>query len=64
MIVFWIVAALLSAAAAAAIMAGAASGARADAQVVIADPSLALHRRQLAEVEDLAERGLLQGARL
>lgn len=61
MIVFWIVAALLSAAAAAAIMAGAASGARADAQVVIPDPSLVLHRRQLAEVEDLAERGLLAG---
>ncbi len=59
MIVFWIVAALLSAAAAAAIMAGAASGARADAQAVSPDPSLALHRRQLAEVEELAERGVL-----
>jgi cytochrome c-type biogenesis protein CcmH len=59
MIVFWIIAALLSAAAAAAIMAGAAQGARADAQAVTADPSLALHRRQLAEVDDLAERGLL-----
>lgn len=64
MIVFWIVAALLSAAAAAAIMAGAASGARADAQAVIPDPSLVLHRRQLAEVEDLAERGLLAGPEL
>lgn len=64
MIMFWIVAALLSAAAAAAIMAGAASGARADAQAVIPDPGLALHRRQLAEVDDLAERGLLAGAEL
>jgi cytochrome c-type biogenesis protein CcmH len=61
MIVFWVVAALLSAAAAAAILAGAASGARADALAVSPDPSLALHRRQLAEVEDLAERGLLAG---
>jgi cytochrome c-type biogenesis protein CcmH len=61
MIVFWIVAALLSAAAAAAIMAGAASGARVDTQAMSPDPGLALHRRQLAEVEDLAERGLLAG---
>lgn len=59
MIAFWIIAALLSAAAAAAIMAGAASGARADAQSGTDDPSLALHRRQLAEVDDLAERGLV-----
>jgi cytochrome c-type biogenesis protein CcmH len=64
MIVFWIVAALLSAAAAAAIMAGAASGARADAQAKSPDPGLALHRRQLAEVDDLAERGLLAGSEL
>ena len=64
MIMFWSVAALLSAAAAVAIMAGAASGARADAQAVIPDPGLALHRRQLAEVDDLAERGLLAGSEL
>ena len=59
MIVFWIIAALLSAAATAAILAGAASGARADAQGVAAEPGVALHRRQLDEVDDLAERGLV-----
>lgn len=62
MIVFWVIAALLSAAAAAAILAGAASGARADARGVAAQPGVALHRRQLDEVEDLAERGLLADA--
>ena len=31
----------------------------ADALSAPSDPSLALHRRQLAEVDDLAERGLL-----
>ncbi len=61
MIVFWIIAALLSAAAAAAILAGAAAGARADSAPAVADTGLALHRRQLAEVDDLAERGLLAG---
>lgn len=62
MIVFWIIAALLSAAAAAAILAGAASGSRVQTQGADADPGLALHRRQLAEVDDLAERGLLADA--
>jgi cytochrome c-type biogenesis protein CcmH len=56
MIVFWISAALVSAAAAALIIHRAARAARIDGAE---DPSLAVYRRQLAEIDDLAERGLL-----
>ncbi|HEX6861045.1 MAG TPA: c-type cytochrome biogenesis protein CcmI [Caulobacteraceae bacterium] len=55
MLAFWIAAALLSAAAAALMLA---MGARAGAAPA-EDPGLAVHRRQLAEIDDLAERGLL-----
>jgi len=55
MIAFWIAAAVLSAAAAMLMLA---RGARvAGAQVE--DPALAVHRRQLAEIDELAERGLI-----
>jgi cytochrome c-type biogenesis protein CcmH len=55
MIGFWIAAAGLSAAVAALVLRGAARG------LVPAgdDPALAVHRRQLSEIDDLAERGLL-----
>jgi cytochrome c-type biogenesis protein CcmH len=56
MIVFGIVALLLSAAVAAAVLRGAASGARIS---VVENPAVALHRRELAEVDSLSERGLL-----
>jgi cytochrome c-type biogenesis protein CcmH len=56
MIVFWISAALVSAAAAALIVHRAARAARIGA---VEDPALAVHRRQLAEIDDLAERGLI-----
>jgi cytochrome c-type biogenesis protein CcmH len=56
MIAFWILAALVSAAAATLIIQRAARGARAG---VGEDPSLAVYRRQLSEIDDLAERGLL-----
>ena len=57
MIAFWIAAALISAAAAALIVrqAAAASAAIAGAE----DPTQAVYRRQLAEIDDLAARGLL-----
>jgi len=56
MIVFWILAALVSAAAAALIVQRAARGARLG---VGEDPALAVYRRQLSEIDDLADRGLL-----
>ena len=56
MIMFWAVAALLSAAAAGLVLQRAA---RAGAAAGGEDPALALYRRQLADIDDLAERGLL-----
>lgn len=56
MVVFWVVAGALAAAAAGLILmraAGAAAGAGG------ADPAQAVYRRQLTEIDDLAERGLL-----
>jgi cytochrome c-type biogenesis protein CcmH len=58
MIVFGIIAALLSAAVAALILRGAARGA-ADAAAPGETPAMAMHRRELAEVDTLSERGLL-----
>ena len=58
MIVFWIIAALMSAAASVAILRGAASGARTTGAAEM--PAGALHRRDLAEVAALAYRGLLE----
>ncbi|MFT4252139.1 MAG: c-type cytochrome biogenesis protein CcmI [Caulobacter sp.] len=55
MIGFWIAAAGLSAAAAALVLRGAAHGLAPAGD----DPALAVHRRQLSEIDDLAERGLL-----
>jgi cytochrome c-type biogenesis protein CcmH len=57
MFVFWIAAALLSAAVAVLIVFRAA---RAADRRQVEDPSLAVYRRQLSEIDDLAERGLLQ----
>ncbi len=56
MIVFWVAAALLSVAVAVLIVLRAA---RAADQVPAEDPTLAVYRRQLSEIDDLAERGLL-----
>lgn len=56
MIVFWAVAGLLSAVAAGLILQ---SAARAAAHAGSEDPTRALYRRQLAEIDDLAERGLI-----
>jgi cytochrome c-type biogenesis protein CcmH len=56
MIAFWISAALVSAAAAALIIHRAARAVRTDGEE---DPALSVYRRQLAEIDDLAERGLL-----
>ena len=56
MIVFWIAAALLSAAVAVLIVFRAA---RAADRRQVEDPSLAVYRRQLSEIDDLADRGLL-----
>lgn len=55
---FWIVAGALAAAAAALIVVRATRAARAAAQAP-EDPALAVYRRQLAEIDELAERGLL-----
>lgn len=55
MIGFWIAAAGLSAAVAALVLRGAARGLTPAGD----DPALAVHRRQLSEIDDLAERGLL-----
>jgi cytochrome c-type biogenesis protein CcmH len=56
MIVFWVAAALLSVAVAVLIVQRAA---RAAERVPAEDPSLAVYRRQLSEIDDLADRGLL-----
>ena len=56
MIVFWISAALVSAAATALVIHRAARAARVDSAE---NPSLSVYRRQLAEIDDLADRGLL-----
>ncbi|KSB88718.1 cytochrome C biogenesis protein CycH [Caulobacter vibrioides] len=55
MIGFWIAAAGLSAAVAALVLRGAARGLAPAGD----DPALAVHRRQLSEIDELAERGLL-----
>ena len=54
MILFWLIAALLSGGATVLILARAAGRREA-----AADPSLEVYRRQLTEIDDLAERGLL-----
>ncbi|HEX3700902.1 MAG TPA: c-type cytochrome biogenesis protein CcmI [Phenylobacterium sp.] len=56
MIVFWVAAGVLSAAAAGLILSRAASAARGGEAT---DPTPVLYRRQLAEIDDLAERGLM-----
>jgi cytochrome c-type biogenesis protein CcmH len=56
MLLFWTLAAALSAAAAGLILARAK---RAEGRAVTEDPALAVHRRQLAEIDDLVARGLL-----
>lgn len=56
MFAFWIAAAALSAAAGWLMLRGARA---ATARAVGEDPALAVHRRQLAEIDDLAARGLL-----
>ena len=60
MIAFWIAAAGLSAVVAALMLRGAARASLG----VSDDASLAVHRRQLSEIDDLAERGLLADAEL
>lgn len=55
MIVFWVVAGVLAAVAGGLVLFRAAGAARDDA----ADPTPAVYRRQLAEIDDLAERGLI-----
>ena len=55
MIAFWIAAAVLSAAAAMLMLARGARAAAGPAE----NPALAVHRRQLAEIDELAERGLI-----
>ncbi|HXQ12080.1 MAG TPA: c-type cytochrome biogenesis protein CcmI [Caulobacteraceae bacterium] len=59
MIAFWIAAALLSAAVAVLIVL---RSARAQARGPGEDPTLAVYRRQLSEIDDLAARGLLPAA--
>lgn len=56
MLVFWAVAGVLTAAVAGLILMRAAGAA---AQAAAADPAPILYRRQLAEIEDLADRGLM-----
>jgi cytochrome c-type biogenesis protein CcmH len=56
MIVFWVAAGALTAAVAALILMRAAKAATADSAV---DPSAALYRRQLSEIDELADRGLM-----
>ena len=56
MILFWILAALVSGAAALLVLSRAA---RAEKGASPSDPTLDVYRRQLAEIDDLAERGLL-----
>ncbi len=65
MVLFWVVAGLLAAGAAGVILLRSAG---AGAEVAAPDPSQALYRRQLSEIDDLVERGLMgeaesQGAR-
>ena len=57
MVVFWTAAGLLSVAAAAVIFLRAA---RSAADSGLADPTLDVYRRQLTEIDDLAERGLME----
>lgn len=59
MIAFWVVAGVLSAAAAGLILQ---SAARAAANAGSEDPTQALYRRQLSEIDDLADRGLIPEA--
>lgn len=59
MIAFWVVAGVLSAAAAGLILQ---SAARAAANAGSEDPTRALYRRQLSEIDDLADRGLIPKA--
>jgi cytochrome c-type biogenesis protein CcmH len=59
MIAFWVVAGVLSAAAAGLILQ---SAARAAAHAGSEDPTQALYRRQLSEIDDLADRGLIPEA--
>ena len=61
MFAFWIAAAALSAAAGWLMLRGARA---ASVRAVGEDPSLAVHRRQLAEIDDLAARGLLPESEL
>lgn len=56
MIAFWVVAGVLSAACAGVILS---SAARAATRAGTADPTTALYRRQLREIDDLADRGLI-----
>ncbi|WP_309645906.1 c-type cytochrome biogenesis protein CcmI [Phenylobacterium sp.] len=56
MIAFWVVAGVLSAAAAGLILQSAARAAQRDGAL---DPTSAVYRRQLREIDDLAERGLI-----
>ena len=56
MVVFWIVAGLLSAVAAGLVLQRAAA-----VRDIAADPTLPVYRRQLAEIDELAERGLIAG---
>lgn len=56
MIAFWVVAGVLSAACAGLILS---SSARAATRAGAADPTAALYRRQLREIDDLADRGLI-----
>jgi cytochrome c-type biogenesis protein CcmH len=55
MMVFWVVAGVLAAAAAGLVLYRAAGAGRDDA----ADPTTSVYRRQLAEIDELAERGLI-----
>ena len=59
MIAFWIAAALLSALTASLVLLRAARAA--GGPMMAEDPSLGVYRRQLTEIDDLAERGLLPG---
>jgi cytochrome c-type biogenesis protein CcmH len=56
MLLFWVVATALSLLAAGLVVGGAVKSARAPAE---ADPTLGLYRRQMGEIDDLVERGLL-----
>ena len=59
MLLFWLLAALISVAVAALIMARAAAAER---RGEVVDPTLEVYRRQLTEIDDLADRGLLRPA--